>query len=176
MWILTHLRAKKVEKWQYFGNEIALLFNVKIIQKKMRKTTLTSKKRKIEEICGELDADIYWKNCNFLENEDDDEIPTFYSRDDCCSISFRELLLWYLPRLGEWQDEPNCDNCDQKDCNNFMHTENCKDMVLDRKIKQKHYALFLELVDIYAYYTQRDHVEYKKLKNKCRDLIEEIMG
>ena len=118
-------------------------------------------KERIKEICDILDADIYWKDCNFLENEDDDEIPTFYSRDECHSISFRELLLWYLPRLGSWQDEPDCNDCNHKDCDNFMHMDNCKDMVLDEKIKKRHYELFLELVDIYAYYTQQDHVKYR---------------
>lgn len=132
-------------------------------------------KERIREICGELDADIYWKDCNFLENEDDDEIPTFYSRDDCHSISFRELLRWYLPRLGSWQDEPNCDDCDHKACSNYMHVENCEDMVTDEKIKERHYSLFLELVDIYAYYTQQDHVKYTELKDKCKSLLEEIM-
>ena len=122
-------------------------------------------KKRIKEICDILDADIYWKDCNFLENEDDDEVPTFYSRDGCHSISFRELLLWYLPRLGSWQDEPCCDDCDHKDCDNFMHMDNCKDMVLDKEIKKKHYELFLELVDIYAYYTQQDHVKYRELKD-----------
>lgn len=69
-------------------------------------------KKRIKEICNELDVDIYWKNCNFLENEEDDSIPTFYNRDECRSISFRELLVWYLPVLGNWQDEPNCDECE----------------------------------------------------------------
>ena len=133
-------------------------------------------KSRIKEICGELDGDIYWKNCNFLENEDDDNIPTFYSRDYCYSISFRELLKWYIPRLGSWQDEPICDDCDKNACSNFIHTENCKEMITDKMIKERHYNLFLELVDIYAYYTQQDHVKYKELKNKCKSLLEEIMG
>ena len=132
-------------------------------------------KERIKEICDILDADIYWKDCNFLENEGDDEVPIFYSRDECHSISFKELLLWYLPRLGSWQDEPCCDDCDHKDCDNFMHMDNCKDMILDKEIKKKHYELFLELVDIYAYYTQQDHVKYRELKDKCKSLIEEIM-
>ena len=133
-------------------------------------------KERIKEICNILDADIYWKDCNFLENEDDDEVPTFYSRDECHSISFRELLLWYLPRLGSCQDEPCCDDCDHKDCDNFMHMDNCKDMVLDEKIKKRHYELFLELVDIYAYYTQQGHVKYKELKDKCKSILEEILS
>ena len=132
-------------------------------------------KERIKEICDILDADIYWKDCNFLENEDDDEVPTFYSRDECHSISFRELLLWYLPRLGSWQDEPDCNDCNHKDCDDFMHMENCKDMVLDEKIKKRHYELFLELVDIYAYYTQQDHVKYIELKDKCKSVLEEIL-
>lgn len=132
-------------------------------------------KKRIKEICGELDGDIYWKGCNFLENEDDDEIPTFYSRDDCHSISFRELLLWYLPRLGSWQDEPDCNDCDCKDCDDFRHIENCREMVLDEQVKKKHYELFLELVDIYAYYTQQDCVKYRQLKEKCKSVLREIM-
>lgn len=132
-------------------------------------------KKRIREICGELDTYIYWKDCNFLENEDDDEIPTFYSRDDCHSISFRELLRWYLPRLGNWQDEPNCHECNHKKCKDFTEMDNCKDFVLDEKIKERHYSLFLELVDIYAYYTQQDHVKYTELKDKCKSLIKEIM-
>ena len=56
-----------------------------------------------------------------------------------------------------------------------MNMDNCKDMVLDKEIKKKHYELFLELVDIYAYYTQQDHVKYRELKDKCKSLIEEIM-
>jgi len=132
-------------------------------------------KKRIKDICGELDADIYWKDCNFLENEEDNEMPTFYNRDECHSISFRELLLWYLPKLGQWQDEPNCNDCDHKACDDFMDMDNCKEMVLDEKIKKRHYELFLELVDIYAYYTQQDHVKYNELKNKCKSLIEEIM-
>lgn len=132
-------------------------------------------KNRIKEICGELDADIYWKDCNFLENEEDDDIPTFYSRDECHSISFRELLLWYLPRLGNWQDEPDCKECLRQECENFANIEKCENMVTDRETKKRHYLLFLELVDIYAYYTQQDHVKYKELKNKCKNLIEEIM-
>ncbi len=132
-------------------------------------------KKRIREICGELDADIYWKDCNFLENEEDDEIPTFYNREECHSISFRELLLWYLPRLGQWQDEPNCNECNHKDCDNFIHMEDCESMVMDKNVKQRHYSLYLELIDIYAYYTQQDHLKYMELKNKCKSFIEEIM-
>lgn len=132
-------------------------------------------KERIKEICEILDADIYWKGCNFLENEEDDDIPTFYSRDVCNSISFRELLRWYLPRLGSWQDEPNCQDCNHKKCKNFTQMGKCKEMVTDEKVKDRHYSLFLELVDIYAYYTQQDHVKYEELKNKCKGLLEEIM-
>lgn len=132
-------------------------------------------KERIREICGELDADIYWKDCNFLNNDDDEEIPTFYNRDIGHTISFREVLMWYLPGLGSWQDEPNCDDCDHKACSNYTHIENCEDMVTDGKVKERHYSLFLELVDIYAYYTQQDHVKYTKLKDKCKSLLEEIM-
>lgn len=132
-------------------------------------------KKRIKEICEKLDGDIYWKGCNFLENEDDDEIPTFYSRDDCQSISFRELLLWYLPRLGSWQDEPDCNDCDCKDCDDFRHIENCREMVLDEQVKKRHYELFLELVDIYACYTQQDHIKYRQLKEKCKSVLKEIM-
>lgn len=132
-------------------------------------------KKRIKEICGELDADIYWKDCNFLENEEDEDVPTFYSRDESHSISFRELLRWYLPRLGSWQDEPDCKECLHQECDNFIHTEKCEKMIIDRETKKRHYTLFLELVDIYAYYTQQDHAKYKELKDKCRSLIEEIM-
>lgn len=86
-------------------------------------------KKRIKEICGKLDADIYWKGCNFLENENDDEIPTFYSRDDCRSISFRELLLWYLPRLGSWQDEPNW--CPLKELPDEIHSKEYLDEYCD---------------------------------------------
>ncbi len=112
-------------------------------------------KEKIIDICDELDADIYWKRCNFLENEEDDEIPTFYSRDECRSISFRELLLWYLPQLGWHQDVPDCNDCDRKACDRFRHTENCQSMATDKQVRERHYQLFMELVDIYAFYTQR---------------------
>ena len=132
-------------------------------------------KKRIVEICEELDVDIYWKNCNFLENEEDDEIPTFYSRDEG-SISFRELLLWYLPRIDEYQDELDCDQCNHEKCNNFRNVGKCEDYVLDGKIKDKHYSLFMELVDIYAYYTQRDYAKYKELKDKCKSVLEEIMS
>ena len=54
-----------------------------------------------------------------------------------------------------------------------MHMDNCKDMVLDKEIKKKHYELFLELVDIYAYYTQQDHIKYRELKDKCKSVLEE---
>ena len=131
-------------------------------------------KKRIMEICSELDADIYWKECNFLENKDDDEIPAFHNRD-MGTISFRDLLLSYLPRLGEWENEPDCDRCNGKACNNFVHIGKCEDMVADRKIKNKHYELFLELVDIYAYYTQQDHARYRELKQKCKNILEEIM-
>ena len=130
--------------------------------------------KKNKRNCGKLDADIYWKDCNFLENDeyllDTTDMVYSYSRDKCHSMSFRELLLWYLPRLGSWQDEPCCDDCVHKDCDNFMHMDNCKDMVLDKEIKKKHYELFLELVDIYAYYTQQDHVKYRELKDKCKSM------
>ena len=132
-------------------------------------------KKRIKEICNELDVDIYWKNCNFLENEEDDSIPTFYNRDECRSISFRELLVWYLPVLGNWQDEPNCDECNQESCNSFTDVKNCKELQLDREVKNRHYSLFLELVDIYAYYTQQDCVKYTELKNKFKCLFEEIL-
>lgn len=132
-------------------------------------------KGRIKEICGTLDADIYWKDCNFIENEDDDDIPTFYNRDICHSISFRELLKWYLPRLGDWQDEHNCNDCDHEKCKNFTQIDKCEDMEIDKQIKEGHYSLFLELVDIYAYYTQQDHVKYNELKDKCKNLLEEIM-
>lgn len=132
-------------------------------------------KKRIKEICDILDVDIYWKNCNFLENEEDDDIPTFYSRDECHSITFRELLKWYLPRLGSWQDEPDCNDCDHVKCKNFTKIEECEERILDKDIKERHYSLFLELVDIYAYYTQQDHVKYKELKDKCKSLLYEIM-
>lgn len=60
-------------------------------------------------------------------------------------------------------------------CDDFMHIENCKEMILDEKVKKRHYELFLELVDIYAYYTQQDHVKYRQLKEKCKSVLKEIM-
>lgn len=136
---------------------------------------MSKMKERIKEICEILDANIYWKGCNFLENEEDEDIPTFYSRDECRSISFRELLRWYLPRLGSWQDEPNCNDCDHKKCKDFTKMDECNEIVADEKVKERHFSLFLDLVDIYAYYTKQGHVKYKELKEKCRSLFEEIM-
>lgn len=48
---------------------------------------------RIKEICNELDCDIFWKNCNYLQEDDDNTIPCFYNRDLGKNISFRELLL-----------------------------------------------------------------------------------
>ena len=49
---------------------------------------------RLKEILGILDADIYWKDCNFIEDTETEDMPTFYSRDYCRSITFKELLLW----------------------------------------------------------------------------------
>lgn len=143
---LLILQLGKAEIKCNFGNEITLSCDVK---KKESNVVLRKNKKRIMEICHELDVDIYWKDCNFLENEENDEIPTFYSRDECHSISFRELLLWYIPRLGRWQDSPNCNNCNRKKCKDFTKMNKCKQYILDCQIKDRHYALFLELAGIY---------------------------
>lgn len=119
--------------------------------------------KRLKEIIGILDADIYWKQCNFLQ-EDSDEIQ-FYSRDKCKNISFKELLLWYLPQLGSWQDEPNCNECDK----DYKCTI-CEEGIADQKVKQIHYNLFLELIDIYAFYKSReDYSKYKYILNLIND-------
>lgn len=133
--------------------------------------------KRLREILGILDADIYWKDCNFIEDENTKLMPTFYSRDLCKSLTFRELLSWYLPRLGFWQDEPVCteSECQYecKKCNQFTDMENCEDYVLDVKVKKRHYELFMELVDIYAYYTSDDCSKYNELKDQLKELITE---
>lgn len=111
---------------------------------------MNDKEERIKEICGILDGDIYWKDCNFLSDLDDDNgIPTFYNRDLCKTISFRELLLWYLPQLGE---------CDIEE------------------VKENHYNLFMELIDIYAYYKQREYSKYKDLFDDLKDSLLNIFN
>lgn len=120
---------------------------------------MNDKEERIKEICGILDGDIYWKDCNFLSDLDDDNgIPTFYNRDLCKTISFRELLLWYLPQLGE---------CDIEECESYTERE---------KVKEIHCNLFMELVDIYAYYTQREYSKYKDLFDDLKDSLFNIFN
>lgn len=132
---------------------------------------------RLKEILGILDADIYWKDCNFIEDTETKDMPTFYSRDYCRSITFKELLIWYLPRLGSWQDEPKCDEYECrygcKKCNDFLNMDQCEDHVLDMKIKESHYELFMELVDIYAFYKSDDCSRYNRLKNRLKSILEE---
>lgn len=125
-------------------------------------------KERLKEIVGYLDCDIYWKQCNFLDEDTlENGKVEFYSRDECKNISFRELLLWYLPRLGDWQDAPDCSECD-KECSK------CEEGILDRKVKQKHNELFLELIYIYVFYNSNDCTKYNELKNKLSDLVENL--
>ena len=42
----------------------------------------------------------------------------------------------------------------------------CEEIQMDKKIKDNHYSLFLELVDIYAYYSTQGFEKYNELKNK----------
>jgi hypothetical protein len=130
-------------------------------------------RERLKQILEELDADIYWKCCNFLQDDPDEEFEIeFYSRDLCHNISFKELLLWYLPRLGDWQDEPDCDDCDKVKCSNFRHCENCDELTMDKQVKERHYNLFLELVDIYTYYNSQDCKRYNQLKDALRTILE----
>lgn len=139
-----------------------------------------SKLKRIKEICENLDADIYGKCCNFIENdlendEDLTELPTFYSRDFCKSITFKELLRWYLPRIGSWIDEPICyeHECEYecKKCDNFKHMEDCEEYVLDKKVKEQHYDMFIELIEIYSSFQNEE--KYNDLKNRLKNLINE---
>ena len=132
---------------------------------------------RLKEILGILDADIYWKDCNFIEDTETEDMPTFYSRDYCRSMTFKELLIWYLPRLGSWQDEPKCDEYECrygcKKCNDFLDMDQCEDHVLGMKIKERHYELFMELVDIYAFYKSDDCSRYNRLKNRLKSILED---
>lgn len=145
-----------------------------------------SKLKRIKEICDYLDADVYGKRCNFIELDLDNidyvtyekymiELPTFYSRDLSKSITFKELLKWYLPRLGNWIDEPICykHECEFKckKCDNFKNMENCEEYVLDKKIKNKHYDMFIELIEIYSSFQNEE--KYNELKNKLEKIINE---
>ena len=85
---------------------------------------------RIREICNYLDVDCYGKNCNFLQ-EDDDNGLLFYSRDLCHNITFRELLEWYIPRLGNFDLDIHEDIASAKE--NQLET-------------------FMELIEIYSYY------------------------
>ena len=71
------------------------------------------------------------------------------------------------PQLGSWQDEPNCNECDKD-----YKCTTCEEGIADKKVKQMHYDLFLELIDIYAFYkTREDYSKYNELKNKINNLI-----
>lgn len=49
--------------------------------------------------------------------------------------------------------------------------------VVLRKNKKRIMEICHELdVDIYAYYTQQDHARYRELKQKCKNILEEIMN
>jgi hypothetical protein len=124
-------------------------------------------KDRLKEVVSYLDCDIYWKQCNFLDESNlENGKVEFYSRDECKNISFKELLLWYLPRLGLWQDAPDCSECNE-DC------LKCVEANADRKVKEKHYELFLELIDIYVFYNSKDCTKYNELKSKLQNLIKE---
>lgn len=132
--------------------------------------------KRLKEILEELDGDIYWKSCNYINDIDEFEIPSFYSRDMCKNITFEELLLWYLSRLGQWQDKPVCFenecefNCEK--CNHLRNMDNCEIFRLDQKVKQRHFDLFMELINIYTYYKSSDCEKYNSLKNKLRDILD----
>jgi len=108
---------------------------------------------RLKEILDYLDCDIYWKNCNFIQDYSESEEIVFYSRDLCRNITFRELLLWYLPRLGRYQDEPNCDECD----NDYKCTE-CEEGKNAEIVQKKHHELFLELIDIYSIHKFKNYL------------------
>lgn len=98
---------------------------------------------RIKEILGELDADIYWKDCNF-PTEVNGELM-FYSREECRNITFKELLRWYIPRLGDYQDD--CSGCDDtKDC------RECENLPISAGVMNRHCELFFELIDYYSLY------------------------
>lgn len=89
--------------------------------------------KRIKEICEYLDAEVYGKGCNYINDENDYDIE-FYSRDYCCNISFEKLIRWYLQRI----------NCyDEDDYNTLEEAQKASDY---------RYDLFIELINIYANY------------------------
>lgn len=90
-----------------------------------------SQRDHIKDICGHLDSDGYGKQCNFLQDDEDD--IKFYSRDLCEDITFRELLKWYLPRIHNYENE------------------NTPNDILSKYMDQKE-DMFMMLVDLYAHY------------------------
>lgn len=110
---------------------------------------------RIKEILGELDADVYWKNCNF-PTEVNGELM-FYSRDMCKNISFKELLKWYMPLLGEFQDQDD-DKC--IDCNKSCNE--CEYSALSSSVLNRHCELFFELIDYYSLYRIRSLMNNNK--------------
>lgn|ERR1035437_371956 len=88
--------------------------------------------KRIKEICGYLDAEVYGKGCNFL-NEDEDEI-SFYSRDYCHDISFEDLIEWYIKRISYTDSEIDEDTNTSFDA-------------IDKNVN-----LLMELIKIYSIY------------------------
>ena len=93
----------------------------------------------IDEICSELDVDCYGKQCNFTEETE--QGLQFYSRDYCYNISFRDLIEWYIPKLGYF---------DGLDENDYKAQQECC---------EKQLKLFMELIDIYAVYRVIDKIK-----------------
>jgi hypothetical protein len=111
---------------------------------------------RIKEILGELDCDIYWKDCNF-PTEVNGELM-FYSRDDCKNISFKDLLKWYIPRLGDFQGDLDCEDCNEE-------CKDCEYPSISAGVWSKHLDLFLELIDYYSLYRIRQLMD-KENKSK----------
>lgn len=99
---------------------------------------------RVRVILDLLDPDCYGKNCNYLcEDKLIDNMPSFYSRDYCRNISFKELLEWYIKRLGRFEndcylEEGRVPTEEEVECHNKM---------VENQLK-----LFMELIDIYSVY------------------------
>jgi len=94
---------------------------------------------RIREICEYLDVEIYGKDCNFI----DEDSVTFYSRDYCHSISFEELIKWYIKRIDIIDVDEDCD----------------ANIVVDKVDKNIEYLM--ELIKIYSIYNVINQLKYK---------------
>ena len=102
------------------------------------------REERISEIINELDGSCYGKGCNYLVDGQvgKDNMPCFYSRDYCYNISFEDLIKWYIPRLGNFDE----DYWDEE------RAPTKEELEQHNKWAEEQLNLFMELINIYSVY------------------------